>query len=60
MVKNGYDPVFGARPIKRFIQKNIENIIASDILADKLIKNKKYLVTIDKTSRKVAVVPFGS
>lgn len=60
VVKNGYDPVFGARPIKRFIQKNIENIIASDILADKLIKNKKYLVTIDKTSRKVAVVPFGS
>ena len=60
VVKNGYDPVFGARPIKRFIQKNIENIIASDILADKLIKNKKYLVTIDKTSRKVAIVPFGS
>lgn len=60
VVKNGYDSIFGARPIKRFIQKNIENIIASDILADKLVKNKKYLMSIDKTSKKVVIVPFGS
>lgn len=60
VVKNGYDSVFGARPIKRFIQKNIENIIASDILTDKLVKNKKYLMSIDKTSKKVVIVPYGS
>ena len=30
----GYDPVFGARPLKRTIQRLIENPLAVDVLAD--------------------------
>lgn len=33
---NGYDPVYGARPLKRYLQKNIETMIAKEILSDKL------------------------
>jgi len=33
---NGYDPVYGARPLKRYLQKNIETMVAKDILSDKL------------------------
>ena len=32
VVENGYDPVYGARPLKRFIQKNVETLSAKLIL----------------------------
>ncbi|MFC1541675.1 hypothetical protein ACFL50_04400 [Candidatus Latescibacterota bacterium] len=31
-----YDPVYGARPVKRYIQKEIENILAREVLAGKV------------------------
>ena len=34
IVKNGSDPQFGARPLKRFIAQNVETLIARKILAD--------------------------
>ncbi len=34
IVKNGYDPVYGARPLKRFLQKTVETLAAKMILAD--------------------------
>ena len=33
---NGYDPVYGARPLKRFIQSRLETMIARKIIADDL------------------------
>ena len=36
IVDNGYDPVYGARPLKRYIQKYIETLAAKLILADKV------------------------
>ena len=36
VVDSAYDPNFGARPIKRFIQRNLETLIAREILADKV------------------------
>ena len=32
----GFDPVYGARPLKRAIQQHVENALARDILAGKL------------------------
>ena len=34
VTENGYDPVYGARPLKRYIQKNIETLAARIILGD--------------------------
>ena len=34
VVENGYDPVYGARPLKRYIQKNVETLAAKLILSD--------------------------
>ncbi len=34
IVKNGYDPVYGARPLKRFIQRKLETMIARTIIAE--------------------------
>ena len=34
IVDNGYDPVYGARPLKRYLQKNVETLAARLILSD--------------------------
>lgn len=34
IIDNGYDPIFGARPLKRFIQSKVETLIAKAILAN--------------------------
>ncbi len=36
VVENGYNPTFGARPLKRFIQKHVETLVAKTILAGEL------------------------
>lgn len=41
----GYDPQYGARPLKRVIQKNILNNLSKMILSDKLTKDGE--ITID-------------
>ena len=33
-MEKGYDPVYGARPLKRFLQKTVETLAAKIILAD--------------------------
>lgn len=49
----GYDAVYGARPIKRYIQKNIENMLASKIVDNTIIKNKPY--TIDVVNNNIVI-----
>ena len=34
IVENGYDPVYGARPLKRYLQKHVETLAAKLILSD--------------------------
>ena len=36
IVEHGYDPVFGARPLKRFLQKHVETLSAKLILEDQV------------------------
>lgn len=36
IIDSGYDPVFGARPLKRFIQSKVETLIARAVIGDKL------------------------
>ncbi|MFD1805125.1 ATP-dependent chaperone ClpB [Pasteurella oralis] len=47
----GYDPIYGARPLKRAIQQEIENPLAQQILSGKLLPNK--IVTIDYVDGKI-------
>ncbi len=34
IIETGYDPAFGARPLKRMIQRNVETLLARKIIAD--------------------------
>ena len=36
IIEHGYDPVYGARPLKRFLQKHVETLSAKLILADRV------------------------
>ena len=39
LINNGYDEVYGARPLKRFVQKKLETLIAKKILTGKILPN---------------------
>ena len=57
IVEHGYDPVYGARPLKRFLQKHVETLSAKLILADEVqmgdviyidVKDEKLIATCIK------------
>ncbi|MEJ2544025.1 MAG: ATP-dependent chaperone ClpB [Calditrichaceae bacterium] len=48
IVKRGYDPAFGARPLKRLMQKEIVNELAKELIAGKLTSGGKILIKADK------------
>ena len=45
IIENGYDPIYGARPLARFIQRKAETLIARAIIGDKLHSGD--VITID-------------
>ena len=55
IAKNSYDSVYGARPIKRYIQREIENLLASKILSGEILKDKQYQVSVDKKTNEIVV-----
>ena len=46
IVDNAYDPVYGARPLKRYIQKYVETLSAKLILADKASLGDTIFITL--------------
>ncbi len=46
MVENGYDPVYGARPVKRLIQRELVNRLAREILEGKIHKDSAIVVDV--------------
>ena len=46
LLQNGYDPTFGARPLKRLIQKSIVNELSKKILMGNIDKTKTILVDV--------------
>ena len=53
IIDNGYDPVYGARPLKRFIQRELETLIARAIIADKITPDSTVKITSDGNSLKI-------
>ena len=44
LIENGYDQVYGARPLKRFVQKKLETLIARSILSEQIKPNSEIVV----------------
>ena len=53
LVKEGYDPQYGARPLKRAIQKYIEDPVSEQIIAERMLgrsgKGGRLRVSLSKT-----------
>ena len=52
--ENGYDPVYGARPLKRYIQKTVETLSARLILEAKVGPGDVILIDVDSDGRLIA------
>lgn len=46
IVENGYDPVYGARPLKRFLQKHVETLSAKLILSDQISTGQTIVIDL--------------
>ena len=47
IIENGYDPVYGARPLKRYLQSKVETLIAKTIIAKDLHANDTLVVDVE-------------
>ncbi len=48
LIDNGYDPMYGARPLKRFVQKKLETLIARKILEQAIVPKSKIKIDFDQ------------
>ena len=54
LISNGYDAIYGARPLKRFVQKKVETLIAREIIKQTILPKEK--VTIDCKDNELVIV----
>ena len=57
VIDNGYDPVYGARPLKRFLQRNVETLLGRTIIAGDLSEGTKLVV--DYQNGELTVTPVS-
>jgi ATP-dependent Clp protease ATP-binding subunit ClpB len=50
---NGFDPIYGARPLKRYIQRNLETKLAREIIAGNIHDHSKVNITIGNGELKI-------
>ncbi|MBO4976645.1 MAG: ATP-dependent chaperone ClpB [Lachnospiraceae bacterium] len=55
IVENAYNPVYGARPLKRYVQKYVETLAAKLILADQVREGDTILITVENEELKAQV-----
>ncbi len=48
LAKTGYDPIYGARPLKRLIQKEVVNLLSNAILEDEITNHSKITLIVDE------------
>ena len=53
IIEAGYDPIYGARPLKRYLQKNVETLVARKILAGGLRAGD--VITLDFDGEKLFI-----
>jgi len=58
LVKTGYDPAYGARPLKRAIQKQVETRLGRLMIAGKVHDNEEVVVDYDAAKDELAFQPM--
>jgi len=60
LAKAGYDPAFGARPLRRAIQKNVESPLSMELLGGKFKDGAIVHVDVDEANNKIAFQITGA
>ena len=47
IIEGGYDPVYGARPLKRYVQKYVETLTAKLILAGNISAGSRIVIDVE-------------
>jgi ATP-dependent Clp protease ATP-binding subunit ClpC len=55
IVDTGYDEKFGARPLQRTIQTEVEDFISDEVLKGKILENETYTLSYNKKTEKVKI-----
>ena len=55
IIEHGFDPIYGARPLKRYMQSYVETMIAKIILSSDIEINSQITVDVDPSSQKLEV-----
>ncbi len=58
IIAGAYDPVYGARPLKRFLQKNVETLSARLILGDKVTPGDTILIEEGRSGLEARVISY--
>ncbi len=53
VVEQGYDPVYGARPLKRYLQKHVETLAARIILGDEIRAGNVIVIDVSEDGQKL-------
>lgn len=53
IVDESYDPAFGARPLKRMVQRNIETLLAKKIIADEVVPESTLTIDVEDGAYKL-------
>ncbi|PKN78080.1 MAG: ATP-dependent chaperone ClpB [Candidatus Cloacimonetes bacterium HGW-Cloacimonetes-1] len=53
--ETGYDPQYGARPLRRLIQKEVEDMLAKKILAGTIKRDQDYIMDYDSASGQITL-----
>ena len=56
IIENGYDPVYGARPLKRYLQSKVETLVARTMIAEELSQGDEIEVGASDGEFKVNVI----
>ena len=54
IVENGYDPMYGARPLRRYLQKTVETLSAKLIISGNVDAGDEIVIDVDRTEGLVA------
>ncbi len=59
VIENGYDPIYGARPLKRYLQKYVETLTARKILSGDVHAGDTLILDVDNGEFKIQVKEKG-
>lgn len=55
IIETGYDPAFGARPLKRLVQRHVETLLARKIIADEVEPGTTLTVDVDENGNYIVL-----